>query len=61
VSSSPIDDIETGKAFTDLGSMGLATFKGAREAGATMTEALFVTAAMYFGLFKSNQADPEES
>lgn len=55
----PIDDIETGKAFGDLGSLGLTTYRGARAAGATHAEAFTVLAALFAGMFKGSVNDPD--
>lgn len=54
----PMDDIESNKAFGDLGALGLTTYRGVIEAGGTPAEAFDVLAAYFVGLFKANAATP---
>lgn len=58
----PMDDIESNKAFGDLGALGLSTYRGVIEAGGTPAEAFTVLAAYFTGLFKANPSEsPKEN
>ena len=52
--NNPLTQIEDKKAQGDMGALGLNVYKGAREAGATRTEAFLITRAFFAGVAGAN-------
>lgn len=55
-----MSDIEMKKGFTDIGALGLSTYRGARESGASIPEAFTILAAYFTGLFSSNNLQDKD-
>jgi hypothetical protein len=58
--SNPLDDIEAEQGLRDVGRMGYQVFQGAKKDGASTVEALLVTCAYFFGMFKASQDTDDE-